>query len=661
MKGNPIIKSALAVTILAGTVISVPQIWDSSAYAQSSADASIRQGLDNMNYILEDGSLRAEGHTIGSSQEPSPFIGIARNSQTDERYAWTKNGHVYEWRNLGLTGAPKLLTGLPAIAQVSHDVMLTQNGDVVDYTDIGLPGAIQISAHSSGFALLTANGEVWRYRSDYSTNKVKKLATLPGTKDIQATSSYVAVLQADGTVTRLDAETDSKPETITTNAVSIAWVKEEASNDLYIAKSDGSLWKYEYGNPKAGEMISAVRGAAFVSPAEEGLFVRLKDGTSGLYSHNKWTEIAPASLKSAVLTLSKTSAGQGENVKVTVEEKFTDGSKSKRSPVAGELRVSNTKVATVQADGSLKTNGLGSTSVTFNSGGVSATSTLIVKQEGALTGAGFVSGSAYLPVRPVFAALGASVTTSGNLWNIQYGDTKIQLQKGSTKASVNGKTVSLKGKVQTLDGQTVFPASFLSNAIPGSSVKWDSKLQQAVVSLGSAKLEVESKATALLKKKQQLGSLAKYLGKSYWVNHYEGVGIRFSKLTIADIIVTEEDYGRGYTIVFKNAAGSTFKSGDWYANAVGEVLNDADNFFSFDPRVRFGGSDAIWNYIRGNYVAPGMNKQHVLLSWGEPSYKGVEKNPRGPVEVWIYYRQTMDWQAVAFLNGYVDSTYDSPQ
>ncbi|MEJ8304576.1 stalk domain-containing protein [Saccharibacillus sacchari] len=658
MKTTQFAKTALAAGILLGAVIPTPQLWGNSAYAQSSADSSIASGLDNRNYILDDGSLRAEGQTIGSAQEPSPFIGISRDSHTGEHYAWTKSGLVYQWSDLGITGAPELIKGLPAVAQVSEDVMLAESGDVIGYTNIGLPGGIRISAHSSGFALLTANGEVWRYRSDYSTNKVKKLADLPGAKDIQATSSSAMVLGSDGTVTKLDAETESEPEIFATGAVSMAWVKEEASNDLYIAKSDGSLWKYEYGNAKSGKAIASVKGAVSVNAAEKGLFVRLGDGTSGFYANGKWTAVAPARLQSATLTLSRTSAAKGDVVKVTVDEKFTDGAKSKRTPAASELSVSDPKVVSVQKDGSLKANGLGSATITFKSNGISAKTTLIVKQGGAMTGAGLVGGSAYLPVRPVFAALGATVTNAGSNWTIVYGETKIQLQKGSAKATVNGKSVTLKSKVQTLDGQTVFPASFLSTAIPGASVKWDSKLQQAVVSLGSASLEVESKQTALLKKKQQLGSLAQYLGKSYWINNYSGAGVRFSKLTIADIKIAESDYGHSYTLIFKNAAGSQFASAEYYAEAIPEVLGDLDEFFPFDPQVQYGGSDKIWNYIRGQFVAAGMNKQHVLLSWGEPSETNIQNSPKGPVEVWLYVRKGgTDWQAVAFLNGTVTMIY----
>nr|WP_246369612.1 copper amine oxidase N-terminal domain-containing protein [Saccharibacillus deserti] len=82
----------------------------------------------------------------------------------------------------------------------------------------------------------------------------------------------------------------------------------------------------------------------------------------------------------------------------------------------------------------------------------------MIQSKTPLTGAGRIGGGSYLPIRSVFAALGATVTNAGSSWNIQYGDTKIQLQKGSATASVNGLDVALKGKVQTLDGQAVFPA-----------------------------------------------------------------------------------------------------------------------------------------------------------------------------------------------------------
>ncbi|QDH19583.1 copper amine oxidase N-terminal domain-containing protein [Saccharibacillus brassicae] len=652
MNGNFMIKTALAAGIMLGAAFPAPQLWGTSAYAQST-EPTMSSGLDARNYVLDDGSLRAEGRTIGKVQEPSPFVGLTRDSQTDERYAWTADGKVYQWRNFGVTEGPERLSGLPPIAQVSEDVMLAKSGEVVGYAGAGLPKAVKISAHSAGFALLTGSGEIWRYRPDYAANKLKKLADLPGTTDIQSSSGYVMALGSDGTVTKIDAETGDEPETLTTGAVSIAWVKHETSSDLYVAKSDGSLWQYEYGSAGFEEAIPSVKGAVSVSKAEGGLFVRLSGGKSGLYAEGKWTPLAPARLQSAVLTLSRPSAAKGDPVRVTVEEKFSDGTKLKRLPAAGELNVSDPKIAALQKDGSLKANGLGAASVTFTSNGISAKTTLIVKSDTPLTGAGLIGGSSYLPVRSVFTALGATVSNAGGSWNIQYGDTKIQLNTGSSTASVNGKAVALKGKVQTLDGQAVFPASFLPTIVPGAAVQWDAKLQQAILAFGPASLQVESKQTALLRKKQQLGSLAQQLGKSYWINTYSGAGVRFSKLTVADIKTKEGSSGRLYTIVFKNAAGSQFASSSMYASGVLELLGDPNEFFPFDPKARYGGSSKVWNQIRGHYVSSGMNKQHVLLSWGEPTEVATQSSPKGPIEVWVYMRGGLTWQAVAFVKGTV--------
>ncbi|WP_179218756.1 copper amine oxidase N-terminal domain-containing protein [Saccharibacillus sp. O23] len=651
MKGKWIAKTALTAGILLGAALPAPQLWGTHAYAQT-AEAAIASGLNAKNYVLTDGSLRAEGRTIGAPQESSPFVGLTRDSRTGERYAWTESGSVYRWGSLGLTGGPEKLTDAPPIAQVSSNVMLTKSGEVVGYAGAGLPAGVKISAHPDGFALLTADGQIWRYRSDYASNKTAKIGDLPGTKDIQTSSSYVMALGADGTVTKLDSATDSQPETLTQNAVSLAWVKEEARSDLYVAKSDGSLWLFEYGSGK-GEPVSAVKGAAAVSPAENGLFVRLSSGTTGLYADGKWSELAPARLQEAKLTLSRSSAAKGDKISTTVEERYSDGTRIKRSASASELKVSDPKVASVRPDGSLQAAGIGSTTVTLTSGALVSQATLLVKQEGTLSGAGVIDSGVYLPLRPVFAALGASIANSGSDWTIGYGDAQIKLRKGSDIATVNGKTVKLKGKVQTLDGQTVFPAGFLSSAVAGASVAWDGKFQQAIVSIGTASFEVESKQTPLLRKKQQLGSLAPYLGKSYWINGYSGAGVRFSKLTVADIKISETSSGRSYTIVFANAAGSQFAASSTDAYGVASLLSDTDQFFPFDPQVRYGGSDKIWNYIRGNYVAPGMNKQHVLLSWGEPSSIENQSSPQGPIEVWIYMRGGMKWQAVGFSKGIV--------
>ncbi|WP_172250334.1 hypothetical protein [Saccharibacillus deserti] len=53
------------------------------------------------------------------------------------------------------------------------------------------------------------------------------------------------------------------------------------------------------------------------------------------------------------------------------------------------------------------------------------------------------------------------------------------------------------------------------------------------------------------------------------------------------------------------------------------------------------GSSKVWNNIRGHIVSSCMNREHVLLSWGEPA------------EVWVYMRGGLTWQGVAFLKGKV--------
>ena len=92
MKGTVFAKTALAAGILLGAAIPTPQLWGSSAYAQSSTDLSIESGLDHRNYILDNGTHRAEGQYISSAQEPSPFIWIPRDRPKGEHHARPNRG-----------------------------------------------------------------------------------------------------------------------------------------------------------------------------------------------------------------------------------------------------------------------------------------------------------------------------------------------------------------------------------------------------------------------------------------------------------------------------------------------------------------------------------------------------------------------------------------
>jgi alpha-tubulin suppressor-like RCC1 family protein len=87
-----------------------------------------------------------------------------------------------------------------------------------------------------------------------------------------------------------------------------------------------------------------------------------------------------------------------------------------------------------------------------------------------------------VPMRPIFQTLGARLewdqatqTVTGTKGNIM-----IQLTVGKNVASVNGKKVTLSTSAQLLNGSTMVPLRFVSEAL-GGTVNWDSATSTAII------------------------------------------------------------------------------------------------------------------------------------------------------------------------------------
>ncbi|WP_145150996.1 hypothetical protein [Paenibacillus xylanexedens] len=134
--------------------------------------------------------------------------------------------------------------------------------------------------------------------------------------------------------------------------------------------------------------------------------------------------------------------------------------------------------------------------------------------------------------------------------------------------------------------------------------------------VGNSSILVESKDTLALIKKKELGNLARFIGKSYWINSDTSLGQRFSKVTLSDIKIEKIKYGdQSYSIIFRNAKGKTVSA---YAggtpSSVTEMLADSNQFFSSDPYKKYNWSKSTWNKIIAGEVALGMNLTQVRLA-----------------------------------------------
>ena len=97
------------------------------------------------------------------------------------------------------------------------------------------------------------------------------------------------------------------------------------------------------------------------------------------------------------------------------------------------------------------------------------------------------NGSVLVPLRGVFEKLGASVAYNGATKTILAvkGATSVSLQIGSTGASVNGVAKTLTSPAQAINGTTLVPLRFVSEAL-GAAVKWSGPSRTVIISTNGA-------------------------------------------------------------------------------------------------------------------------------------------------------------------------------
>ncbi|SFL20829.1 Copper amine oxidase N-terminal domain-containing protein [Paenibacillus sp. 1_12] len=93
-----------------------------------------------------------------------------------------------------------------------------------------------------------------------------------------------------------------------------------------------------------------------------------------------------------------------------------------------------------------------------------------------------IGGSTMIPMRSIFESLGSTITWSQQTQTVTAikDNTKIVLTIGKSTATVNGKTVQLSKEAVILNGSTLVPLRFVSEAL-GSTVSWDNVTNTASI------------------------------------------------------------------------------------------------------------------------------------------------------------------------------------
>lgn len=628
-----------------------------NATAQSDA-ANIKDMMGKNVMLMDDGSIWVVDTIWGSHTMHVPGQIVAISGRGYSWYGITANGELVHF---GINEPPAIVAGQTGVKQVAGYRWLKTDGTV--WTSAGkmkdLDGVqhIAMGENSRVFGVLTQSGDVL-LEDEYNPGRFRKLGSIadaPSVVALTVNDYRIALLYSSGKVVEYDrfAYDDNMrimriiPVTIAEDAIHIAYVSDESSPILIVTRKDGTVWWS--GDDRDRSKLSQLPGLSQVVKTsrvadEEHFYAQRADG-SWVYYHEE--EVSPFNapvVNKVDATLSNLEPLVNQTINVGIQETYTNGAEFKVPATEANVTVQKPFVLKLQPNGKLKAVGVGQTEVTVVSSGMATTFTVSVSMQNKLNHAKLVNGVVFVPVQSVFKALGGTVASNGGAADVKLGDTTISLKTGEKNAKVGDKTIRMKAAPVIDNGELLFAASLLTDSL-GARVQWDATWMQAMISFGNASMTVVSNDTAKLIKKAAQGSLAKYIGKTYWVNHFQAWE-RFSKVTITDILPDDIGY---FTIVFKTGAGKTLESYSMGASNVTDLFSNEYEFLSYDPYKKYAWSASVWKQVKAEQVSLGMNKDQVRLAWGYPTSKSVASFSGKTIEVWGYGNYSM----VSFVNGKV--------
>ncbi|AIQ46907.1 hypothetical protein R70723_14235 [Paenibacillus sp. FSL R7-0273] len=616
--------------------------------------------FDRGSYLLSDGTVWKQDVDNGGYKQLDFNL-----TEIEEGYGITTSGTLVQLQG---KGAPQILKNMTGVVHISGNYYLDNTGtirylgygDTTSYTDI-----VKFDDSEKGLALLTRSGVL---KAEGFSDKIDQFGS---SAEVTAIDSYsdsyssvddVAVVLQSGKVLlynrfNFDRNDLSKyiPVTITENA---AEARFDDEGNLVVRMKDGTVWRTgssEADRYKLTQSFPGLKGVTgLISVYSQGMYVKTQDGSVASYDvqADRLEMLTLPVVTGVSFTMEKTSLTVGDKVPVQISETWTGESTRKVPLKDADLTVEKPALLQKLNDGTLKALAVGVTKVTVKSGSVSKTLEVSISSDDIITTGALISGSMYLPVQEVFQQLGASVQYNAGTksFSIKLNSTPVQLQLGSDTAMVNGEKVKMSGKVQTVDGVTVFPAALLKSAF-GAGLDWNSSIQSMRVTFGKAEMQVQTKQTALIYKKKAQGNLAKLIGKSYWVNFFD-VNYRFQKVTIVDVL---PDYNGNFALAMKLASGKALKTYEMTGAEIISTLADKEEFLTADPYKTYKWSSKVWEDIKAGYVRTGMTKQQVELSWGTPESKSAAVGGGIRVETWQY----VGYDYVTFTNGVVSFIYTS--
>ncbi|MCR8844298.1 stalk domain-containing protein [Paenibacillus sp. SC116] len=600
--------------------------------------------IDSDTFLLDDGALWRKDFD-GARRNQFNLVSIEETDMGG--WGLTAGGKVVSWEYIGKS---KELPYMKEVAQLSkYGYWLKKDGTVWNHDEevAGLSNIRLLDARDGMLAALSHSGDIY---TKQGSGRPELIANVPNAVSVHVNTYDTIVVDKEGTVTHY-APFQKEPLTVTTDAVNVQWYEPQ---QLLITKKDGTVWVSDRTNKFEMKQIHDLKDIVKMSSSDSDnrIYFQQKDGSWNVFSEEGIQKMKVPEMKSIKLIVTRPTPNVGDQFLIAVEEQYTNGYTHKRYPKNDELVIDQPQLIERIPDNKFKARAVGETGVKITANGLSSQAKISVSLDEPLQKAIQKDGVVYLPLKSVFQTIGGKVTSvpSTKEHHIQLGSKKIKLQSGSKIATVDGKAYTMKGVVQTAGGTTVFPAELLKHILQ-ATISWDNQLKQAIIKFGSAKMIVQSDETAKVQKRAKQGDLAKYIGKSYWINHFQGWE-RFNKLTVTDIVPKDTFY----TVVFKHANGKTLTSYPMSASEVTWLFSDQTQLLNYDPYKRYKWSKSIWEKIKKERVATGMTKEQVLMSWGKPKHTSYITSGNLTVESWGYGSGS-SLSIITFTNGKVTGMY----
>lgn len=458
--------------------------------------------------VLEDGTMLLKDGTIvfsgGFPYKGFGFVDIAGNGAVG--YGLTKEGKLVEW---DFVNELHVVPGVSNVTQISGNYWLQSDGTLWKMNGLYplqvdiFNGTALFNERDGKIATVTQAGEITRFYPSFEKPLViDKVPDAASIRKIRTTGSQVAVLYADGRAILYDMynfEPDTMkliPMTLAQDAVDLSYMQ---SDRLLVVKKDGTVWINETGSQKDISTLSQVdevdRIQGVVAGPDEWTFYA--QNTAGDWIVYKDGEISPLTvpyLQGLSVTPSTSSPKVGDIIDITIKQVYSTGETGIVGQEEAKVTIDKPYLLQPLKDGSFKSLGVGEANLTVEYGGFKKTVKIGSILQKTLENAQVIKGVTYLPLTSVIQALGgtSSYTASTKTFAIKVGPNAIALTKGSAKAKVNGKAVTLKGTVFEEKGVTYFSADLLANVF-GAKLNWDKSYQQLTVSLGAGKLVVKAK------------------------------------------------------------------------------------------------------------------------------------------------------------------------